>query len=290
MKTKRYILQLLTEARAASYANGEIRNDFWTLIEDQCERKKASLEKRGAMIVKCQAKGAVSSYREEGEETFVEYKVHLKSFIKQGDFFYMEENVEKRSAQFFKDTLVKDEEHNPFIKETKSKADLKFEEVDTRGTYNRLQAIQYAELWWQERNPKYHTFEVNCTNYISQCLHEGGISMRGYPNRSKGWWMQNDSWSYSWSVANAFHRLLKSGGLGAKEVGSAEQLIPGDVICYDFEGDRKWNHTTIVVNRDLNGMPLVNANTYDSRMRYWDYTDSTAYTPNIKYAFFHINS
>jgi hypothetical protein len=33
MKTKRYILQLLTEARAASYANGEIRNDFWTLIE-----------------------------------------------------------------------------------------------------------------------------------------------------------------------------------------------------------------------------------------------------------------
>ncbi|MGE1104293.1 amidase domain-containing protein, partial [Peribacillus simplex] len=26
----------------------------------------------------------------------------------------------------------------------------------------------------------------------------------------------------------------------------------------------------------------------DSRMRYWSYEDSTAYTPSIRYAFFHI--
>lgn len=62
----------------------------------------------------------------------------------------------------------------------------------------------------------------------------------------------------------------------------------GDVICYDFEGDGRWNHTTIVVAKDADGMPLVNANTYNSRMRYWAYEDSTAYTPNMKYAFFHI--
>lgn len=35
-------------------------------------------------------------------------------------------------------------------------------------------------------------------------------------------------------------------------------------------------------------MPLVNAQTYDSRMRYWSYEDSTAYTPSIRYTFFHI--
>lgn len=62
----------------------------------------------------------------------------------------------------------------------------------------------------------------------------------------------------------------------------------GDVICYDFEGDGRWNHTTIVVAKDADGMPLVNANTYNSRMRYWAYEDSTAYTPNMKYTFFHI--
>ena len=36
------------------------------------------------------------------------------------------------------------------------------------------------------------------------------------------------------------------------------------------------------------GMPLVNAHTYNSRMRYWAYEDSSAYTPNIKYKFFTI--
>ena len=35
-------------------------------------------------------------------------------------------------------------------------------------------------------------------------------------------------------------------------------------------------------------MPLVNAHTFNSRMRYWNYEDSTAYTPNMKYRFFTI--
>ena len=46
--------------------------------------------------------------------------------------------------------------------------------------------------------------------------------------------------------------------------------------------------TAIVVAKDGHAMPLVNANTYNSRMRYWAYEDSTAYTPKIKYDFFHI--
>ena len=31
----------------------------------------------------------------------------------------------------------------------------------------------------------------DCTNYVSQCLHQGEAPMRGYPNRVNGWWMQN---------------------------------------------------------------------------------------------------
>lgn len=114
--------------------------------------------------------------------------------------------------------------------------------------------------------------------------------MRGYPNRGNGWWMQNNSWSYSWSVANAFPRYLEASkqGLRAKVVSDVSQLKLGDVICYDFEGDGKYNHTTIVTAKDGNGEPLVNAHTYNSRMRYWAYEDSTAYTPNIKYRFFSI--
>ena len=67
-----------------------------------------------------------------------------------------------------------------------------------------------------------------------------------------------------------------------------EELTIGDVICYDFNGDGRWQHNTIVVHKDYYGMPLVNAHTTNSRNRYWDYRNSTAYTPNIQYAFFHI--
>lgn len=114
--------------------------------------------------------------------------------------------------------------------------------------------------------------------------------MRGYPNRSNGWWMQNNNWSFSWTVANAMRWYLPASkfGLRAREVSSAEQLKLGDVICYDFQGDGRFDHTTIVTGHDANGMPLVNAHTYNSRMRYWAYEDSTAYTPNIKYRFFTI--
>lgn len=74
----------------------------------------------------------------------------------------------------------------------------------------------------------------------------------------------------------------------ATEVSSAHELSPGDVICYDFEGDGRFDHNTIVVKKNKDGMPLVNAHTSNSRHRYWAYEDSTAYTPSIQYKFFRI--
>ena len=114
--------------------------------------------------------------------------------------------------------------------------------------------------------------------------------MRGYPNRGTGWWLQHNNWSYSWTVAHSLRLYLANSksGLRAKEVSSPDQLLLGDVICYDFEGDGRYNHNTMVTAKDAYGMPLVNANTYNSRMRYWAYEDSSAYTPNIKYKFFTI--
>ena len=156
--------------------------------------------------------------------------------------------------------------------------------------YNRLKAVQYAERWWNTHNPAYKKFENNCTNYISQCLHAGEAPMRGYPNKGTGWWLRSNNWSYSWTVAHSLRLYLPNSksGLRAREVSSPDQLLLGDVICYDFEGDGRYNHNTIVTGKDAYGMPLVNANTYNSRMRYWAYEDSSAYTPNMKYKFFTI--
>lgn len=258
------------------------------------DQKKAGLAKRLGEIVKAQATGKILSLEHEKEEVrSVVYHVHFKYLIKQKNMLYMEEEVEHRLAEFYKGVLVEDKEINLYEEISAEPEQFeKGEEPELRIAYeyDRLKAVQYAETWWNSYNPAYKKFEVDCTNYISQCLHAGEAPMRGFPNRGQGWWMRNTNWSYSWTVANSLRLHLPGSRLGlrAKEVATPEQLLLGDVICYDFQGDGRYDHTTIVTAKDVDGMPLVNAHTTNSRMRYWTYEDSTAYTPNIQYKFLSI--
>lgn len=259
--------------------------------EEKVIKKLDSLMKRKATLVKAMGKGKIVTIeRGEGQDQ-ISYQVHLKYLIKQSDLMYIEEEIEQRKASFFKNKLVQDQETS--VEYPKHETDLpEFVEETERVTYiyDRLKAVRYAETWWDDYNPAYKKFEVDCTNYISQCLHAGGAPMRGYPNRGKGWWYQNNNWSYSWSVANALKIHLGSStvGLRAQEVNDPRELKLGDVICYDFQGDGRFDHNTIVTAKDAAGEPLVNAHTYNSRMRYWAYEDSTAYTPNIQYKMYTI--
>ena len=258
--------------------------------------KKDMFAKRSAEVVKAIAVGKINQTCIKNQLNEVLYTVHYQYLIEQKGFLYLEEEIEERSATFAEGKLVEDEEVPPTFYPVESPngggEELAHREQFERTTftYNRLKAIQYAEQWWNSYNPRYKKFENDCTNFISQCLHQGGAPMRGYPSRSKGWWMVENNWSYSWSVANSFRIYLASSkiGLRTREVTSPDQLLFGDVICYDFEGDGRYNHNTIVTGKDAFGMPLVNAHTTNSRLRYWSYEDSTAYTPNIKYKFFSI--
>ena len=260
---------------------------------EKVKRKKESCQERYAEIVKVHAGGKIHRITSERNETqTILYDVHYKYFIKQGDLLYLEEEVENRSAVFYGDRIYEDSEVQ--IEYSESVEDEESESVEAidRVTYqyDRLSAVQYAERWWNSYNPAYKKFENDCTNYISQCLHAGDAPMHGYPTKGKGWWMRNQSWSYSWTVANSLRWYIPNStmGLRGKLVESPKELKLGDVICYDFEGDGRFDHTTIVTGKDAAGEPLVNAHTFNSRMRYWKYEDSTAYTPNIKYRFFTI--
>ncbi|MFS0824472.1 amidase domain-containing protein [Bacillus sp. 1P02SD] len=255
------------------------------------QRKKELLGKRSAEIVKCKTNAQITGKNELDGKTHIDYHVHYQYLIRQNKNLYIEEQCEERKAIFTSNKLISDCEVPIEIEthyETMNREASVEEARDFK--YNRLAAVRYAERWWNDYNPKYKKFTDNCTNFISQCLHAGEAPMHGYPNRSKGWWMQNNNWSYSWSVANALKWYLAGSqrGLQAEEVSSPKELLLGDLICYDFEGDGRFNHNTIVVAKDYEGYPLVNAQTQNSRMRYWSYYDSTAYTPNIKYKFFHI--
>ena len=258
--------------------------------------KKALHEQRGNKVPHISGQGKIiRDMVLDREETKVTYLLGVTFLIKQGVHFYQEEDQREHTASFYKGTLVEDklklespssQAEPPNIKKDESSRSL----VDQRYFYDRHAAVQYAERWWNDYNPAYKQFDVDCTNYVSQCLRAGGAPMRGYPDRSKGWWYQNENWSYSWSVAHSLRWYLSGSkqGLKGKTIEEPEQLIPGDVICYDFEGDGKWDHNTIVVSKDANGMPLVNAHTNNSRHRYWDYQDSYAWTSDCQYKFFRI--
>jgi cell wall-associated NlpC family hydrolase len=163
--------------------------------------------------------------------------------------------------------------------------------------YNREEAVAYADRWWKEGNPEFEIFEVDCTNYVSQCLFAGGAPINYTGKRETGWWYKGyngkqEWWSFSWAVSDSLQRYLSgshSSGLRAEAVERAEQLLPGDVIFYDWDGNGHYQHSTIVTALDAGGMPLVNARTVSSRHRYWDYRDSYAWTDRTAYRFFHIN-
>lgn len=160
----------------------------------------------------------------------------------------------------------------------------------TQLSYDREAVVRYAETWWNSYNPAFPRFTVDCTNFVSQCVRAGGAPLRGIPNKLNGWWFKANNWSLSWSVAHSLYWYLMESktGLVATRVESATELSLGDVICYDFQGDGRWDHTTIVVRKDATGNPYVNAHTDNSRHRYWEYRDSAAWTANIQYAFFRI--
>jgi hypothetical protein len=258
------------------------------------EAKKETASKRSAEIVKAKAAGNILNKTTNKDTTSVMYQVHFQYLIKQNKQLYMEEEMELRKADFYQGTLINDMEVNQIASsqaESPTMIETSHEDMRQSFQYDRLKAVQYAETWWNSYNPAFKKFEENdCTNYISQCLYAGGAPMRGYPTRGHGWWIRGNNWSWSWPIAHALQLYLSSSktGLRAREVSRPDELMLGDVICYDFEGDGRFNHNTIVTGYDYYGMPLVNAHTTNSRLRYWSYTDSTAYTPNIKYKFFTI--
>lgn len=260
---------------------------------DKVRRKKVSCQGRHAEIVKVDATGKVLRVTQESNETqTILYDVHYKYLIKQGALLYLEEEVENRRAVFYNDKMYEDGETQIHREESVREEENVTHDEEERVTYryDRLSAVQYAERWWNSYNPAFKKFENDCTNYISQCLHAGDAPMRGYPTKGKGWWMRNQNWSYSWTVANSLRWYIPNStiGLRGRLVDDPKELKLGDVICYDFEGDGRFDHTTIVTGKDAGGEPLVNAHTFNSRMRYWKYEDSTAYTPNMKYRFFTI--
>lgn len=115
--------------------------------------------------------------------------------------------------------------------------------------YDRLKSVEYAKEWWNKRNPLFYNFDRiggDCTNFISQCLYYGGISM----NFDKYGWYYNSvsNRAPSWTGVDEFYSFLITNrskyGAKAREV-EMEELQIGDVVQLDQRGE-SFNHTLLI--------------------------------------------
>lgn len=291
---------------------------YTLLMSDRAKRLKAWYSSRETIPVRSETKAKLVRAQDYEGETLVEVEFHVQRMLDQQGFMMMEERIERERITLAKEgdgwvitqiELPEQERHAmgifPGEKEEKAfvSRSMPFLNTDVLGgsksvhrtPYRRDKAVAYAEQWWNDPNPRFLSFESDCTNYVSQCLFAGNAPMNYTGKRELGWWYKGmvnnrEAWSYSWAVANSLERLLANSvsSLRAEQVYDPSQLQLGDVILYDWDGNGNFQHSTIVTAFDTKGMPLVNAHTNNCRHRYWDYQDSYAWTEATTYRFYHI--
>ncbi len=146
----------------------------------------------------------------------------------------------------------------------------------------RKKAVEYADRWagaasdgenGYNYNPDYPNYSGrggDCSNYVSQALHEGGFKTGG------GWNYSRNAASRSWCNASGLAGYLLWSGKGytikkgtySQVFKESFKLIPGDVIAYQEKG--KIVHNAFVVGADSKGYPLVNTHTTDRFHVPWD--------------------
>ncbi|MFD0723115.1 amidase domain-containing protein [Streptomyces globosus] len=92
----------------------------------------------------------------------------------------------------------------------------------------------------------------DCANFVSKSLYYGGgMKMRDWAFfQDRAWWKKNTwtSWkknSYTWSAAqNLFVHMFNYRQPGY--VNRSYDLRPGDILFFQYRGDRVYNHTAVV--------------------------------------------
>lgn len=118
--------------------------------------------------------------------------------------------------------------------------------------YDRYAAWDYARIWANGRNTAiYNDYGSNpgndCTNFISQCIHNGGAPMDN--TGSWQWYSINKSDSYAWvNVVGIWDYLTNNTWTGPYGVAAwVDSVDVGDLLQLDFGGG--WGHCPIITTK-----------------------------------------
>jgi len=171
-------------------------------------------------------------------------------------------------------------------KEAFNSSDQKARASSAQNPYDAKSAINYAMIWVNSkyviRNTDefgvYDQYDGNCNNYISQCLHAGGIPMDYFGDTCTQWkWYDdginldetNSGRSPAWAGVDEFYTYSSQNtgyGLAAIVDDNVFSGSAGDILQYGF--DNNWHHSVIITDviKDKNGKMLdylINSNTTD---------------------------
>ena len=128
--------------------------------------------------------------------------------------------------------------------------------------YNKSKAVSYARQWagngpkHEKHNPDYKFFEKSdCTNFVSQCLHAGGIpytadwyftNILGFKKDSKVWGDVVSNFKY---FRNPMY--FSNGVIVVKKLSQIKTIIsrvqPGDLLYWDYKAEPPIvDHATII--------------------------------------------
>jgi hypothetical protein len=173
--------------------------------------------------------------------------------------------------------------------------------------YNGAAAAAYADTYWQRYNSAYPSFANSggdCTNFVSQALFAGGITMRLSPPNSgnAAWYMVKTkrNWSYAapWVNAQDNSIFALQHLPGVTQVASyygaapgqkvADNATQGDIVLYDFNNDGIYDHEGIVVANDGTSWDLVDAHTNNRYHAYWTLASYNASWATTRIVVLHI--
>ena len=122
--------------------------------------------------------------------------------------------------------------------------DSQLKDISMPDTLYKSRMISYAENYAIHPSPDYKEFSVDCTNFASQIVHEGGQRMDF--SWLRGWYMEKVMgyfigwrwrWSYTWSVTDGFQSWMTR----------------NNVLYMPINGKKMSYHDVIRILETLNG-------------------------------------
>lgn len=149
-------------------------------------RKKQLFQRRSAHIVKATADVSFIRQLNSNDHQEIDYQIHFKYLIKHKELFYIEEEQLKRRVCLNNSRIIGD--YAIEVSEEIRMGETLEREItkEKYGSYqyNRLEAVKYAERWWDDRNPMYRNFLIIVRiSFLNVFILE--VPMSGYPNIRK---------------------------------------------------------------------------------------------------------